>query len=57
MELTNIANSILKSIDMNIRFGDSIEVINRLYGTADFTDHLYEDITILFHQSYLWHLD
>ena len=43
-ELINIANSILKSIDINIRFGDSIDVIKRIYGIADFTDSLYGNI-------------
>lgn len=43
-ELICISNSILKSIDMNIRFGDNIEVINSVYGNADFTDSIYEDV-------------
>ena len=29
---------------MNIRFGDSIDLIKRIYGIADFTDSLYENI-------------
>ncbi len=44
IELINIANSILALIDVDVRFGDNIEVINRLYGVADFTDNLYEDM-------------
>lgn len=43
-ELIDIANSILEFIDVDVRFGDNIEVINRLYGVADFTDELYEDM-------------
>lgn len=44
IELINIANSILNFIDMDIRFGDCAEVINSIYGIADFIDSLYEDI-------------
>lgn len=43
-ELINTANSILKFIDMDIRFGDYIDTINGVYGNADFIDSLYEDI-------------
>lgn len=43
-ELIDIANSILEFIDVDVRFGDNIEVINRLYGVADFIDDLYEDM-------------
>lgn len=43
-ELINIANSILKFIDMNIKFGDSVDVIKQIYGSADFTDSLYGEI-------------
>lgn len=43
-ELIRIANSILKFIDMNIRFGDSVDVIKQIYGIADFTDSLYGEI-------------
>lgn len=39
-ELNNIANLILKSIDMNIRFGDNVERIYSIYGIADLTDSL-----------------
>ena len=31
---------------MNIRFGDSIDLIKRIYGIADFTDSLYENTTL-----------
>lgn len=44
IELTNIANSILEFIDVDVRFNDNIEVINNIYGMADFTDNLYEDM-------------
>lgn len=43
-ELISISNAILKSIDMDIRFGDSVEVINSIYGIADFTDNIYENV-------------
>ena len=43
-ELMNISNAIIEFIDVDVRFGDSIEVINHLYGDADFTDVLYEDM-------------
>lgn len=45
MEMINIANQILKFMDMNVRFGDNMEKISHLYGVADFIDSLYEDIT------------
>lgn len=44
IELINIANSILAFIDLDVRFGDNIEIINRLYGVADFTDNLYDNL-------------
>ena len=40
-ELISIANSILKFMNINIRFGDSVNVIKQIYGIADFTDSLY----------------
>lgn len=43
-ELISIANSILKFMDINIRFGDSVDVIKQIYGIADFTDSFYEDM-------------
>lgn len=43
-EFIDIANRVLKIIDVNIKFGDNIDIINNVYGIADFTDSLYEDV-------------
>ena len=43
-ELISIANSILKFMDINIKFGDSVDVIKQIYGIANFTDSLYGEI-------------
>ncbi len=42
-EMIKIANTILESIDMDIRFGDGIDKIKQKYGVADYTDNIYED--------------
>lgn len=42
-ELINISNSILKIMEMEIRFGDNLDVIKYFYGNADFIDSIYED--------------
>ena len=42
--LFHTANVILKAIDMNIRLGDNIETINGIYGKADFTDSIIENM-------------
>lgn len=44
VELINIANFILKTIELDIRFGDNIEKIKNIYGTANFIDNVYEDM-------------
>lgn len=44
IEIINIANSILEFIDVDIRFGDNIQQINNVYGIADFTDYIYDDM-------------
>ena len=43
-ELIGIANLVLKFIDIEVRFGDNINLINDVYGIADFTDNLYENM-------------
>ena len=42
-ELINISNSILNIMQMDIRFGDNLDIINHFYGNADFIDSIYED--------------
>lgn len=43
--LISLANSILEHVDIDVRFGDSLSKIKKIYGEADSFDHVYENMT------------
>lgn len=43
--LISLANSILEHVDIDVRFGDNLSKIKKIYGEADSFDNIYENIT------------
>lgn len=43
--LISLANSILEHVDIDIRFGDNLSKIKKIYGEANSFDNIYENMT------------
>lgn len=43
--LISLANSVLEHVDIDVRFGDSLSKIKKIYGEADWFDNIYENMT------------